>query len=609
MKETKKKDGSAALSLLIRFSRGSRLLFLAAVLCAAVSIVFNFILPQVVGYTVDNVIGALDADVPYLAGLFLAPFGGAGHMRAHFILCAAAVALCALISGVLNYLSRVSLAHGTEGFVLRLRDSLFRHVQYLPFSWHTSHLTGDIIQRCTSDVETTRSFIQQQLIQLIRTVILLVAAFVIMFTIDAVMAAVCGVFVPVIILYSVFFYRRAYKRFMACDEAEGELMVRVQENLTGVRVVRAFGRERWEMDAFDGKNEAYASRWMSLGYTLGVFWGLGDIVSGLQLLAVVAVGSLLAVRGRITLGVLLVFISYTQTIGGPVRSVGHLLSEMSRTGVALRRIRDIFDAEPERDPPGMLTPPLDRDISFEHVSFGYDGRPVLKDVSFTVPAGTVFGVLGGTGSGKSTLTYLLNRLYDLPEDGGAITVGGVDIRNISTPYLRRGVGLVLQEPFLFSRTIGENIDIASRTNDPERIRQAAATAAVDGDILSFPDGFDTVVGERGVTLSGGQKQRVAMARTLMMESPITIFDDSMSNLDMQTDARIREALRSVTGSCTLILVSHRISTLMNADTILVLEDGRVAEIGSHRELMERNGIYRRTYDIQAGHAETEARHG
>ena len=596
----KKKSGSAALPLLLRFSRGSRILFLVAILAAALSIIFNFILPQVVGYTVDNVIGRLDADVPYLAGLFLAPFRGAEHMRAHFILCACAVGLCALISGLLNYLSRVFLAQGTESFILRLRDTLFRHVQFLPFSWHTENLTGDIIQRCTSDVETTRSFIQQQLIQLLRTAILLVSGFVIMFTLDTVMAAVCGVFVPVIILYSVFFYRRAYRRFMACDEAEGELMVRVQENLTGVRVVRAFGRERHEMNTFDEKNDAYAARWVDMGYTLGVFWGLGDIVSGLQLLAVVAVGSLLVVKGRITLGVLLVFISYTQTLGGPVRSVGHVLSEMSRADVALKRISDVLEAPTEQDPPKNLKPPMDRDIVLDHVTFGYDGRPVLKDVSFTVPAGSVFGILGATGSGKSTLTYLLNRLYDLPEDGGSIRIGDTDIRDINNAHLRRGIGLILQEPFLFSKTIAENIDIAARTGDRGRIRLAAETAAVDEDIRSFPDGYDTVVGERGVTLSGGQKQRVAMARTLMLQSPIVIFDDSMSNLDMQTDARIRGALRAGTGTSTVILVSHRISTLMNADTILVLEDGQVAEIGSHRQLMERNGIYRRTYEIQAG---------
>ncbi|MCQ2452537.1 MAG: ABC transporter ATP-binding protein/permease, partial [Oscillospiraceae bacterium] len=506
-------------------------------------------------------------------------------------------------------LSRSALARGTEGFILRLRNSLFRHVQYLPFSWHTDNLTGDIIQRCTSDVETTRNFIEKQLIELIRTILLLLAAFLIMFTLDTVMALVCGIFVPIIVLYSVLFYRRAYKKFMACDEAEGDLMVKVQENLTGVRVVRAFGREAYEMDTFDEKNNIYAQKWLDMGYILGIFWGLGDVVSGLQLLAVVAVGALLVVRGRITLGTLLVFISYTQTIGGPVRQMGHLLSEMSRTGVALQRIQEVIQAEEESFDENGSQPSLNRDITFSHVTFAYDDRPVLEDVSFTVPAGSVFGILGGTGSGKSTLTYLLNRLYDLPENQGSITIGDVDIHSIDLPYLRRGVGLVLQEPFLFSKTIAENIGIAAEDQSPEAIRKAADLASIDEDIQSFPQGYDTMVGERGVTLSGGQKQRVAMARTLMLKSPIVVFDDSMSNLDMQTDARIRDALREGTGSSTLILVSHRISTLMNADRILVLDKGRVAQCGSHRELMAQDGIYRRVYDLQSGSSERREDHG
>jgi len=217
-----------------------------------------------------------------------------------------------------------------------------------------------------------------------------------------------------------------------------------------------------------------------------------------------------------------------------------------------------------------------------------------------MPAGSTFGMLGGTGSGKSTLTYILNRLYDLPENGGSIEIGGVDIREISLPHLRKNVGLVLQEPFLFSKTIMENIDIASKTGDIEKVRESARIAAVDKDIMSFTEGYDTVVGERGVTLSGGQKQRVAMARTLMLKSPIMVFDDSMSNLDMETDAQIRAALREGTGNSTVIIISHRISTLMQADNILVLDNGEAAELGSHRELMEKDGIYRRIYEIQAG---------
>ncbi|MDR2590647.1 MAG: ATP-binding cassette domain-containing protein, partial [Oscillospiraceae bacterium] len=235
--------------------------------------------------------------------------------------------------------------------------------------------------------------------------------------------------------------------------------------------------------------------------------------------------------------------------------------------------------------------------------FAYEENPVLKDVSFTIKRGTTFGIMGATGSGKSTITYLLNRLYDLEEGSGTISIGGVDITQIKKSYLRRNIGLVLQEPFLFSKTLLENIDIASREGDIEKVRDKAKIAEVDENIMGFAKGYETIIGERGVTLSGGQKQRVAIARTLMMNAPVMVFDDSMSALDMETDAKIRESLREDTAGATVILISHRISTLMKADVIMVIEDGEVAEIGSHTELVEKDGIYKRIYDLQSGYTE------
>lgn len=585
-----------------RFSDGSKAYFAIAVLSSALSILFSFLLPRVVGYAVDAVIGTESVMLPRFLQNLVDSLGGREGLRESFIFCTFGVLICAAASGIFNYISRLTIAKGAEGFTQRLRDTLFAHVQRLPFSWHTSNLTGDIIQRCTSDVDTAKRFVSQQLIDVVRTVILLILAFIMMFSLNTVMAIVCGVFVPIIFLYTSFFYSRISAKFQECDEAEGELMIKVQENLTGVRVVRAFGREKYERETFDEKNDYYTNKWKNLGYTLSAFWGIGDVVSAFQLLTVVSVGAYMAATGKISLGTMLVFISYTQTIGGPVRQLGRVLSEMSKTGVALSRINDILSAEPEKEPENAKTPPLDRDIRVENVTFSYGDRTILDDVSFDIPAGTTFGILGETGSGKSTITYLLNRLYDVEEGNGRITIGGVDIREISLPYLRRNVGLVLQEPFLFSKTIFENIDIASHTNDLKKVREAARIAAVDKDITEFASGYDTVVGERGVTLSGGQKQRIAMARTLMLGSPIMIFDDSMSNLDMETDTQIREALKTGTRGATVILVSHRISTLMTADKILVLNDGKVAELGTHEELLQKGGIYRRVYDIQTDYS-------
>ncbi len=482
----------------------------------------------------------------------------------------------------------------------------FNHTQHLPFAWHTKNQTGDIIQRCTYDVDITQRFVSQQLIEVVRTLILITFALIFMFSMNITMAVIALAFIPLILGYSTFFIKRIAHKFLEADEAEGELMIHVQENLTGVRVVRAFGRERYETDRFDEKNETYIGKWLSLGYTLGVFWGVGDIVSSGELLIMVVVGSIMAAAGQLSLGEFLVFIFYTQTMAWPVRQLGRILSEMSKTGVSLKRIKEILDAPVEAAEPAAETPPLDRDIVFDHVRFSYNAenehaaQNVLTDLSFTIKSGSTFGILGTTGSGKSTVTYLLNRLYDLPDDGGSIAIGGIDIRNIDRQYLRRNIGLVLQEPFLFSKTIFENIDIAARSEDLGLVRKTAEIAAVDDSILAFSHGYDTIVGERGVTLSGGQKQRVAIARTLMLGAPIMVFDDSMSSLDMETDAKIREALRENTNEATVILISHRISTLMQADTIMVLDNGRIAEIGSHSALLEKNGIYKRVYDLQSG---------
>jgi ATP-binding cassette subfamily B protein len=365
-----------------------------------------------------------------------------------------------------------------------------------------------------------------------------------------------------------------------------------------------------------------------------MYWGVGDIVSYSQLLAVLGFGSYFAATGAISLGDLLIFISYTLTLMWPVRALGRVLSEMSKAGVSLKRIKEILDAPAETVDPNAVMPPMNRDIEFKNVTFSYDTQPVLNNISFTVKSGTTFGILGATGSGKSTITYLLNRLYDLPDEPGVfgeksgesqirsdappggsgdlaggtgeITIGGVNIKSIDKSYLRKNVGLVLQEPFLFSKTLFENLDIASRKGDLAKVREKTAIAALDENIMTFAKGYDTIVGERGMTLSGGQKQRVAIARTLMLEAPIMIFDDSMSSLDTETDAKIRNALHSGTAGSTVILISHRISTLMTADVIMVLENGEVSEIGTHSELVEKNGHYRRVYDLQSGISNTSA---
>jgi len=613
----KKKD--TIITMMLGFTDRIKRFFLLSITMAAAATLMNFVSPLIVGFTVDSVIGnnwaSLPGPIMWLFEKIRSSFGADSLTMLHetqgvrtiivsdLVICASMVAACALIAGFFGYLSRVNMAKGAERMINNLRVRLFSHTQSLPFEWHTKNLTGDIIQRCTSDVETTRRFVIQQLIEMLRTAVLLVIGMIIMFSLNTTMALVVTVFLPVIFLYTLYFYKSMSKKFLKCEEAEGELMVRVQENLTGVRVVRAFGRERYETDRFNEKNLSFSNKWIAMGGTLGIYWGIGDTVSAVQMLIIIATGSYLAATSAFSFGDLLVFISYTHMLIWPVRQLGRILSEMSKTGVALKRIKEVLDAPGETDSPGSVRPPMDKDIEFNNVSFMYGEQPVLKNVSFTIKSGTTFGILGATGSGKSTVTYLLNRLYDLPENSGWISIGDVDITKIEKAYLRRNIGLVLQEPFLFSKTILENIDIASRGRDLERIREKARIAAVDDNIMAFAKGYDTLVGERGVTLSGGQKQRVAIARTLMMNAPVMVFDDSMSSLDMETDAKIRESLRADTAGATVILISHRISTLMKADIIMVLEDGKIVEIGTHGELVAKDGIYKRVYDLQSGYVE------
>ncbi|MGD9559536.1 MAG: ABC transporter ATP-binding protein [Oscillospiraceae bacterium] len=623
----KEEKSQNALAFVFRHGRGKMRWMALALAGTLVSVVAAFLTPQIIRFAVDVVLGGEAAAMPGYMQWLMEALGGVGGLGGLWGYALAVVAL-ALASGLFNFAARMGMATGTERFCRDLRNKLFSHVQGLPFKWHVDNKTGDIIQRCTSDLEVVRNFLSTQLLEVVRTVVLVAVALVLMFGMNLTLALVSLAFIPLVLLYSLIFYRLVGNRFLAADEAEGELTINVQENLTAVRVVRAFGRERFEMERFDRYNNRFADLWIKLGHTLSVFWGMGDVATGVQILTVVAVGAVLAANGQMSAGEFLAFVWYNNMLAWPIRALGRTLSEMSKTGVSAARMQEVLDAKPEPAEPAAQKPDLRTDIRFENVTFGYEQQPVLKDLSFTIPKGSTFGIMGATGSGKSTITYLLNRLYDLPPGFGNIWFGDVEIRDIDRQYLRRNVGLVLQEPFLFSKTIEENIaiaDVGDEENaealapagrkgrlgrrmpaqaagaglDRARIRRAARVAAVDEAITEFSGGYETVVGERGVTLSGGQKQRVAIARTLMLEAPVMVFDDSMSAVDLETDARIRAALRKGTGKATVILISHRINTLMAADRILVLEDGRLADIGTHAELIRRPGTYKRIYDMQS----------
>ncbi|MBO5556563.1 MAG: ABC transporter ATP-binding protein [Oscillospiraceae bacterium] len=593
--------------LLGEFLQGSRALFVVSMLASALSALADLLSPQIIRIAVDHALGGKPANLPAPVMALVERLGGFAYLGEHIEILAMAVMAVALMKVVGQYLFQVSKTRAAETLVKNMRDRLFGHIERLPYAWHMQHRTGDIIQRCTSDIDTLKNFISEQMTAIVRIVLLLALSLAFMLSMNGKLTLVAMLPVPLIILYSFYFHRKIGEAFLRCDENEGVLSTMAQENLAGVRVVRAFGQERRERDRFQEHNRYYTGLWMELARPLARFWSTGDILSGLQILMMVCFGAAYCIRGEMTAGEYIAFLSYGAIMIWPVRMLGRMISEMSKAGVSIDRIADIMGAPEEQDRGKGLTPDLNGDIVFEHVRFAYEGGgPVLRDVSFTVKAGTTLGILGGTGSGKSTLMLLLDKLYELPPDGGRITIGGVDIRDIRTEHLRRSIGMVLQEPYLFSRTIRENIAITDEAMDMERIRAASRDACLDETVERFPKGYDTFVGERGLTLSGGQKQRAAIARMLTRNTPIMVFDDSLSAVDTETDARIRAALERRFGSATILLISHRITTLSRADKILVLDRGEIVEEGSHEQLKEAGGIYQQICRIQSGTGEVTA---
>ena len=592
------------LSLLWQFLKGAKRYFLVTVLAAGVTSLADMLQPQIIRAAVDCALGGKEGDFPAFVMNAVDSIGGFAYLGQHLWIMASAILAIAVIQVISQYTFRVYNTKASETLVKSMRDQLFSHIERLPFSWHMKNRTGDIIQRCTSDIDTTKNFLSEQLTSVFKIVILLIFSIFFMVSMHGTLTLIALIPMPLIIGYSIHFHHKIHEGFTDCDENEGKLSAMAQENLTGVRVVRAFGQERSEMDKFTKQNDYYTSLWVKMAKIMSRFWSVSDIISGIQVMLVVVFGAWFCIHGSLTEGEYIAFISYNSMLVWPIRQLGRMISEMSKAGVSIDRVAYIMHSPVESDDPDATEPAMDGDICFEHVSFAYENSPeLLHDISFTMGSGTTLGILGGTGSGKSTLMLLLDKLYLLDENSGRITIGGTDIRKIKTEYLRKNIGMVLQEPFLFSRTIAENIGITSPVMDMNAIRAAAEAAALDETVTAFTQGYETMVGERGVTLSGGQKQRAAIARMLTQETPIMIFDDSLSAVDTQTDAKIRQAIAQKFGKASVILISHRITTLSAADKIIVLDRGRIVEEGTHEELKCSGGIYQKIYETQSGSQE------
>lgn len=590
---------SHRIRLCLEFMKGNLLKYLGAILAVAGSVAIGFITPLLLAETIDAIIGAKrPLNLPGVIGSWVEGMGGRDYLVHNLWVVALALLALNVVSGAFQYLRGRWVAQASESIAKNMRDRLYSHLQTLSYNYHVKAETGDLIQRCTSDVETVRRFLSGQLVEIFRSILMVTIALVIMLRMNVTMTGVSMILVPILFVFAYQFFKWVMRYFRLSDEAEGKMSAVLQENLTGVRVVRAFGRQQYEVDKFNAVNDDLWKKSITLTNLLAVYWSGSDLMSMLQTGITLAVGVYMAAQGQLLVGEMTVFVTYISMLLWPIRQLGRILSDMGKSLVSLERIGEILRQKSEEDDPQAVQAPIGRDIEFRHVGFEYEAQnPVLRDVSFTVKQGQTVAILGATGSGKSTLMHLLQRLYDVKR--GEILIGGVNINHIEKKWLRAHVGLVLQEPFLYSRSVKNNVGIARTQVSEEEIFEAARTASAHDFILEFENGYETLVGERGVTLSGGQKQRLAIARTLLKDNDILIFDDSLSAVDTETDAAIREALKHKKQGVTTFIISHRLTTLAEADFIVVLEQGRVVQQGTHHELVHQDGLYRRIYQIQS----------
>jgi len=508
----------------------------------------------------------------------------------------------AMIEGGFAFLSGRLAAFTAEGITRRLRDFLFDHIQRLSFSYHATTPTGDLIERVTSDVDALRRFFSEQGIGMGRIILLFVINFIAILNLNVKLGLVSVIVIPFILLVSLWFFKKVTKAYEEYQAQEAILSTTLQENLTGVRVVKAFARQDYEKSKFEKDNWGKYLKGKILLLMHSMFWPLSDIVLGFQMLFGFIFAANMAIRGEITVGMYIAYVGLVVWLIWPIRNLGRIIVSASTGLVSYGRLMDVVKQarEPLHDGTYQPTGPVKGDIVFENVSFMYsDGKSdALKDISFHVKPGQAIALLGSTGSGKSSLVNLLPRFHEYTD--GRILLDGVEIKDYSRAVLRRQIGIVEQEPFLFSRTIRENITYGvGRDMSQEEVERAAKAAAIHDVILTFPDGYNTLVGEKGVTLSGGQKQRVTIARTLLKNPRILILDDSTSSVDTETEASIRDALNQLMENRTTFIIAHRIQSVMIADLILVLDKGEVIQTGTHEELVsQRDGMYRRIYDIQ-----------
>jgi len=590
--------------IMFGYMKGNVLKYIGAVTAILLAVIASLIVPLVTRTAIDSIIGVDPFDTGNFIGRFFVKVGTRQELLEMLWLPGLLVVGLTVARGIFLYYKGKWSAEASETIAKNLRDRLYDHLQELSYEYHVSAETGDLIQRCTSDVDMIRRFLGMQMIEIGRAIFMITFVAIIMLTLNLKLGLVSLAVVPIIFFYSYFFFKRIQKTFKVVDEAEGAMSTTIQENLTGVRVVRAFGRQSYEIDKFEEKNAHMRDSVLRLLELFAQYWSSSDIICLSQTALVLCLGTIWTVQGQMTLGTLIAFMSYMGMLLWPVRQLGRILTDMSKAFVAIDRTQEILQVPSEMEESGEDFSPITGEIEFDHVSFEYeDGRKILDDVSFNVKKGETLAILGPTGSGKSTLVHLIARLYDTTS--GTVKIDGKDVKDFDKKHLREYVGLILQEPFLFAKNIRDNIKIAKTDAEHQHVEDAAKTAVIHDKILEFNDGYETLVGERGVSLSGGQKQRMAIARRVITDAPIVIFDDSLSAVDTETDAAIRHRLGKSDKNLTTIIISHRVSTLSEADRIMVIEDGEITQLDTHDQLIKQDGLYKRIWAIQNAYKEED----
>jgi len=577
-----------------KWMKGNKRYYLLAAGILIVLQYFRTLTPLFVRHALDLVNGEEDSGLPK----FLIDLIADDSVKRELLFLSIAFVMFALVRVSLMAIRRMINALFTERIAYNMRNTLYTTLQNLSFTYHSNAETGDLIQRCTTDVETYRVFVGEQLIEIFRLLFLIGFTIYQMQRMNISLTLISLATTPLIFGIAAIYFTYVKRVFKEVEEAEGKMTTTLQESVTGIRVVKAFAKEKFEIDKFESHSKDYLKKDYRLLKLMAIFWGSTDFIILTQYGLTAVFGVLMALDGKISSDEFLAFLFYVGMIVWPMRQLGRIVGDFGKTTVALDRIDDIILKESEHKDDSTSKPNITGIVEFKNVGFQFedDDKPLLKNISFSVKKGDTVAIVGRTGSGKSTLINLMIRLLDIQE--GSIMFDGVDIKEINKKHLRENVGIIMQEPFLYSRSVYENIKIMNKSANQDQIHYAASVASLHEDITKFEEGYETMVGERGVTLSGGQKQRVAIARMLLDSKPVLIFDDSLSAVDTETDIQIRSALEKEWKDTTLFIITHRITTAMEADKIIVLDKGEIAEMGDHDSLLKQGKIYSQLWDIQ-----------